>query len=154
MNIDFDEAESGFWEARAVFAMAEQFAEHATRSGDRELISFLQDSSVAHLQLPAYAALRETQGLRDTAWPSWSLLNQFWRRTVGATRAEEALSAQRSDALARADRAEHSAFDAFADSARVTRERDLLRAEVTRLNLTVAQLQAALSATGPREVGP
>jgi len=154
MNIDFDESAAGFWEARAVHAMAQQFAEHATRAGDRELVSFLQESSLAHLQLAAYATLRETHGLQDNAWPSWSLLNQFWRRTVGATRAEEALSAQRSDALARAERAEHAAFDAFADASQMTRERDALQAEVARLQRLTAELQATLGASGQREVGP
>jgi hypothetical protein len=81
-------------------------------------------------------------------------MNQFWRRTLGPSQQEEELSAQRGEALERAERAEASAFDAMAEAAQVAHERDHWQAEAERLKAIVAQFEAAQAPVGdgePRE---
>jgi hypothetical protein len=101
-----------------------------------------------------YAVLREQVGISDPEWPTWSLVNNFWRRTLGPSRLEEDLSQQRSAALERADRAERSAFEALAETTRIGRERDQLKAEVERLRASVATLEAALAGAATSAPGP
>ena len=79
MDIEFDDDESGFWEARAVYAMASGFHPGHQRDGDRALVDFLKEASLAHMNREAYAELRAAAGVRDGVWPSWSLLNHLWR---------------------------------------------------------------------------
>ncbi len=145
MDIEFDDDDSGFWQARAVHAMASRSLAGAARDGDRELMKFLEEASLEHLQREDYAKLRASFGLRDSEWPVWSLMNQFWRRTLGPSQQEEELSAQRGEALERAERAEASAFDAMAETAQVAHERDHWQAEAARLKALVEQLEAAQS---------
>ena len=154
MDIEFDDDDSGFWQARAVHAMARRSLAGAERDGDRELMKFLEEASLEHLQREDYAKLRASFGLRDREWPVWSLMNQFWRRTLGPSQQEEELSAQRGEALERAERAEASAFDAMAETAQLAHERDHWQAEAVRLKARVEQLEAAPSQAAdgePRE---
>lgn len=153
MNIDFDDGEDGFWEARTLFAMTTQFAEKSARQSDGALLDFLRDAALSHMNRDEYTALRSKVGTTDPEWPSWSLVNQLWRRTLGPSRLEEELSTQRSAALERADRAERSAFEALAETARIGRDRDLLRAEVETLRKEVARLEADLTGVGYRQPG-
>lgn len=151
MDIEFDDDESGFWEARAVYAMASGFHPGHQQEGDRALVDFLKEASLAHMNREAYAELRAAAGVRDGVWPSWSLLNHLWRRTFGASQLEEDLSAQRSEALARAERAEHAVFDALADAAEMTADRDHWRAEADRLAAQIAILEVQLARPVPGE---
>ena len=151
MDIEFDDGDAGFWEARAVYAMAGGFHPGQQREGDGALVDFLKEASLAHMNREEYAALRAAAGVRDGEWPSWSLINQFWRRTFGASQLEEDLSAQRSEALARAERAERSVFDALAEAADLTADRDHWRAEAERLAAQVATLEVQLARPVPGE---
>lgn len=154
MNIDFDDGESGFWEARTLYAMATHYVVKSPQEGDEALLEFLKDASLAHMNRAEYAVLREQVGISDPEWPTWSLVNNFWRRTLGPSRLEEDLSQQRSAALERADRAERSAFEALAETTRIGRERDQLKAEVERLRASVATLEAALAGAATSAPGP
>ena len=151
MDIEFDDDDAGFWEARAVYAMVSGFHPGQQREGDRALVDFLKEASLAHMNREAYAGLRAAAGVRDGVWPSWSLLSQVWRRSFGASQLEEELSAQRSEALARAERAEHAVFDALADAADVAAERDHWRAEAERLTAQIATLEVQLARPVPGE---
>ena len=73
--------------------------------------------------------------------------------SLGPSRLEEDLSTQRSEALERADRAERSAFEALAETARIVRERDRLKAETERLQQEVARLESELTGVGYRVPG-
>lgn len=149
MDIEFDDGNSGFWEARLVHALALQAAREAARDGDAALLAFLKEVSLAHLNRPEYASLLADAGVRDTHWPTFSLFSQSWRRSLGPSQTEEDLSAQRSAALERADRAESSAFDAMAEAAGMERERDHWQSEAARLRAEMQVLQEQL-ARAPR----
>ena len=151
MDIEFDNDEAGFWEARLVLAMATQFSGGTLREGDAALLSFLKDASLAQMNRTEYASVLKEAGIRDGVWPSWSLVNQLWRRTLGPSQLEEDLSAQRSEALERADRAESSAFDAMAEAAQTARERDHLQEEVDRLKAALKALETQLARATPGE---
>ncbi|MGE3772210.1 MAG: hypothetical protein AB7I32_04755 [Gammaproteobacteria bacterium] len=153
MNIDFDDGESGFWEARTLYAMATHYVVKSPQEGDEALLDFLKDAALSHMNRIEYAKLREEVGISEPEWPTWSLVNNFWRRTLGPSRLEEDLSQQRSAALERADRAERSAFEALAETARIGRDRDQLKAEVERLRKEVARLEEDLTGVGHREPG-
>jgi len=133
MNIEFDDGESGFWEARTLYGMALHHVGKSHQAGDDALLEFLKDAALSHMNRAEYAQLRERVGVSEPEWPTWSIVNNFWRRTLGPSRLEEDLSTQRSEALERADRAERSAFEALAETTRIARERDRLAAEIERL---------------------
>jgi len=153
MNIDFDDGESGFWEARTLYAMATHYVVKSPQEGDEALLDFLKDAALTHMNRLEYAKLREEVGISEPEWPTWSLVNNFWRRTLGPSRLEEDLSQQRSAALERADRAERSAFEALAETARIGRDRDHLKAEVERLRQELARIAEAANGVGQREPG-
>jgi hypothetical protein len=153
MNIEFDDGESGFWEARTLYDMALHYVAKSQQAGDQALLEFLKDAALSHMNRAEYAALREDVGVSNPEWPDWSIVNHFWRRALGPSRLEEDLSAQRSAALERADRAERSAFEALAETTRIARERDRLQAETERLRQEVARLEAELTGVGYRIPG-
>lgn len=140
MKIDFDEGESGFFEARAVHRAVRESRGAVHDESAREFLAFLDEVALSHLQRPEFTTLREKHGMGEDAWPNFSMLKHLWRQTVGAQQLENSLSEQRSEALARAERAEHSAFQALADAARMERERDRALNEVETLK---RQLEAA-----------
>ena len=146
MNIDFDDGESGFWEARTLYAMTTHYVVKSPQEGDEALLDFLKDAALTHMNRAEYAGLREQVGISEPEWPSWSVVSNFWRRTLGPSRREEDLSSQRSAALERAERAERSAFEALAETARMGRDRDHLKEEV-------ARLEEELTGVGHREPG-
>lgn len=153
MNIEFDDGESGFWEARTLYDMALHYVAKSQQAGDQALLEFLKDAALSHMNRPEYAKLREDVGVSNPEWPDWSIVNNFWRRALGPSRLEEDLSTQRSAALERADRAERSAFEALAETTRIARERDRLKAENERLQQEITRLEAELTGVGYRIPG-
>ena len=91
MNIDFDDGESGFWEARTLYAMATHYVVKSPQEGDEALLDFLKDAALTHMNRLEYAKLREEVGISEPEWPTWSLVNNFWRRTLGPSRLEEVM---------------------------------------------------------------
>ena len=143
MRIDFEDGESGFFEARAVAAVV-QVARTAELDADaRDLLEFLSQSAARHVARTEFEGLRNKHGSSAEIWPTFSVLKQLWRRTVGPSTLESSLSQQRSEALERAERAEHSAFEALAETAKVARERDQALAEAARLRSDVAVRNSA-----------
>lgn len=152
MRIEFDEGDSGFWEARALYAITRRATTEARSTADLEFIDFLIDTALAHMDRPEFADLRANA--RPLEHEGWLMnMRQVWRRLSGPSRLEAELSSQRSAALDRAERAEHSAFEALAETARVGRERDEARAQVEKLKKEVAGLEAELNGIGYRQPG-
>ena len=148
MNIDYEDDESGFWQARAVHAMARSWQPPQLREGDRTLLDFLLDSSRQHMAREDYAQLVAAYGTADTAWPRWSVAQHLWRRLTGRSHVEAELSAQREEAVERAERAELEVFDAVAEATHAAHERDALIAEVAALRHEIERLEQALAAAG------
>ncbi len=148
MKIDFEAGEAGFFEARAL-----HLAAHAARSvvhddGARECLDFLDRAALQHLRQAEFEGLRARHGRGDGPWPNFSVLKHLWRQTLGTSQLETQLSEQRSQALARAERAEHSAFEALADTARLERERDRARADLVLLKNEIELLKAIVEDRG------
>ena len=113
------------------------------REGDKALLEFLLDASRQHMAREDYAALVAAHGTADAAWPRWSLAQHLWRRLTGRSEIESELSAQREEAVERAERAELEVFDAVADATHAAHERDALIAEVAALRHEIERLEKA-----------
>lgn len=142
MKLDFEEAEAGFFEARALHSVVRATREAESDRDTQPLLDFLQEIATEHLARPEFSELRDKHGIGGAPWPSLSIMKHLWRRLVGPTQRESILSQQRSDALGRAERAEHSAFEALAETAKIGRERDQARAEVARLQQEIADARS------------
>lgn len=145
MKLDFEEGEEGFFEARALHRAVHDGRAAVTEDLGRRVFDFLDEAASQHLRREEFAELRGRHGMGDETWPSFSVLKHLWRSTWGAAHSDEQLSEQRSEALARAERAEHAAFEATAEAARFEHERDRALAEVATLKSQVARLQEELA---------
>lgn len=153
MKIDFETGDAGFFEARAVHRAVHEARGAVHESAAREFLGFLDEAAALHLRQPMFDALRQKHGMGDESWPNFSVLKHLWRQTLGSSQLESNLSEQRSEALERAERAEHSAFEALAEAARVERERDRALTEVAQLKSEVARLAAQLTSSGDHAPG-
>lgn len=121
MHIEFAADEAGYREARALARLAHLMQElGAVGSAEVQVIDELVAASAMHLARPEFAA----RAAADEAPPPDEPGQSWWRRWFGPSRRELMLSEQRSAALERAGRAERSAFEALAETARIARERD------------------------------
>jgi hypothetical protein len=142
MQIVFGDDAGGFREARTFYRLLRQAQDlDPVDSGAIQLLDSLRAATEAHLARPEFAALEERAEELDDAAPAPATAGSLWRRWLGPSRREQMLSAQRSAALERAERAERSAFEALAETARVARERDAALARV-------GDLEARLAAAG------
>jgi hypothetical protein len=137
MEIEFAAGDSGFYEAQALARIVEQVEDRdPTESSVVQLLDTLGAAARSQLGRSEFAALRAAQEDRDDAGVAPT--GGFWRSLFGPSRREILLSAQRSAALERAERAERSSFEAVAETARVARERDALKARVAALEAELA----------------
>ncbi|MGE0482755.1 MAG: hypothetical protein AB7Q81_01300 [Gammaproteobacteria bacterium] len=124
MHIEFAADEAGFREAWALARIARLVQEYgAVGSAEVQVIDTLLAVGDAHVARPEFAALRAAMGDIEEGIEE-GVGDGFWRNLFGPSRREVMLSEQRSAALERAERAERSAFEALAETARVARERD------------------------------
>jgi hypothetical protein len=149
MKLDFEEGEEGFFEARALHRAVHDARAAVTEDLGRSAFDFLDEAASEHLRRSEFAELRGKHGMGDEIWPSFSVLKHLWRSTWGAAHSDEQLSEQRSAALARAERAEHAAFEATAEAARFEHERDRALSEVATLKQEIARLQEELAGRTP-----
>lgn len=149
MKLDFEAGEEGFFEARALHRAVHDARPNVTEDDSRRVLDFLDEAAAEHLRRPEFEPLRTRHGLGEDAWPNFSVLKHLWRSTWGAAHSDEQLSEQRSAALARAERAEHAAFEATADAARVEHERDRALSEVAALQRELARLREDIAGREP-----
>ena len=149
MKIDFEEGEEGFFEARAVHRAVHDARSSITDDTARRVFDFLDEAASEHVKRAEFSELRDKHGTGDEVWPSFSVLKHLWRSTLGAAQTDTALSEQRSEALARAERAEHAAFEATAEAARLEHERDRAMAELKALRQEIDHLRAAAGEAAP-----
>lgn len=141
MQIQFAAAAGGFHEARALYRVVRQAQELDPADSDEiQLLDTLRDCCEAHFMQPEFVELNEqfrpagAYAVPPVAESGW------WHSLFGPSRRELMLSRQRSEALARAERAERSSFESLAETARVARERD---AALERIRELEEQLAAA-----------
>ncbi|MCB1745813.1 MAG: hypothetical protein H6977_05415 [Gammaproteobacteria bacterium] len=124
MHIEFAAGDAGFREAWALARIARLVQEYgAVGSAEVQLLDTLLALGDAHIARPEFAELRAAMGDVEDGIEEGAG-DGFWRSLFGPSRREVMLSEQRSAALERAERAERSAFEALAETARVARERD------------------------------
>jgi hypothetical protein len=124
MKIEFAAGEAGVHEAREIKSLVHYVvANTVSGSHDRQLLQYLDQVASEWLERPEAAPRTPTEEeVEDRPWPR--RLRDWWREYFGPSRREVELAQQRVEALARAERAERSAFDALAEMARVGAERD------------------------------
>lgn len=150
MKIEFADGAAGYREAREIKALV-RFVADNTVSGthDRQLLDYLERAATGHLERPEFDELRAQEPARAVDdRRTWPRLKAWWRSVFGPSRYELELAQQRSEALARAERAERNAFEALAETARVGRERDEARKRLEALEARLAELGAAARAPG------
>lgn len=127
MKIEFSSGEAGFHEARVLHQLclkASEFDPQDT-SAIQALDQYKQAATQA-LDAPEYATFNQLYEPRAVS----PVVLPWWRRWLGPSRLEQRLATERANALERAARAEQSAFDSLAETARVARERDELKAQI------------------------
>ena len=138
MRIEFSKGMQGHIEVESILRIAHRLRETAE---SLQLRADLEHRALTHLQGDdrELARMRELLALDRPSWLARSAV--VWHRFWGPSDREMELSKQRSDALERAERAEHSSFEALADMARVGRERDAANAELEKLRWRVGELE-------------
>lgn len=143
MKVEFQEGAAGFDEAMELLAMVRLAREHGRGTHDEALLGELEHCARGFIAREEFAALAAAPdspapGGPEAAPGPWAVLRQW----LGPSRRELELALQRKAALDRAQRAERSAFEALAETARVARERDQALAEVLALEQRVAEIEA------------
>jgi len=127
VKLEFEDGEQGYHEARELRDLV-RFVQENTVAGslDRQLLDTIESRCIEHMQQRRFDSLRAQEPPAPPARPPLQRLLGWLRSVIGPSRRELELSRQRAEALARAARAEHSAFEALAETSRVARERDEL----------------------------
>lgn len=142
MHIEFAEGDNGFHEARSLLQIVRDAqAQEPSSSAVLQLLDVLRETAESHMARAEFADQRAQAGTLVDTPAEQRGIGGWWRALRGPSRREVMLSEQRSAALQRAQRAETSAFEALAETARVARERD---AAIARL----AALENASTAPG------
>ena len=134
MEIKFADGEAGFHEASALQAIGRYALDcDPTDSNEIQVISTLQATGDQYVTRAEFDSLRERVEKQLAGTSNAGTHGSIWRILFGPSRREILLSAQRSAALGRAERAEQSSFDALAEMAQIARERDAALARVAEL---------------------
>ena len=142
MNIDFDDGDAGFHQARALLAIAREATLDAFNDEQQAVVlDALKTAGEVHLARAEFAALRAEFAIDASARGAAAEEDAWWARLFGPSRREQRLAAQRSAALERAGRAELSSFEALAETTRVARERDAARARIAELEIELQDLR-------------
>ena len=142
MNIDFDDGDAGFHQARALLAIArEATLDEFNDKQQAVVLDALKTAGEVHLARAEFAALRAEFAIDAGARGAAAEEDAWWARLFGPSRREQRLAAQRSAALERAGRAELSSFEALAETTRVARERDAARARIAELEIELQDLR-------------
>lgn len=141
MKIEFAPGEAGLHEAREIKSMVHYIVDNTvTGSHDRQLLELLERAASEFLERPEFAGSGEEEVLEDRPWPR--RLRDWWYEYFGPSRREVELARQRAEALENEERAEHSAFEAMAEMARVSAERDEALARLKALEQRLAELDS------------
>lgn len=144
MKIEFETDINGYQDARKFKSLIDIMLKHDAI--DASLKSF---ATSLREQLEEFLAKPEFEGFEDAAADAhYSAshdesagegLTRFFRHLIGPSRRELELSKQRHELIARSERAENSAFEALAESAEISRERDELKHKLKELEAELAK---------------
>ncbi len=142
MNIEFEQGEAGFHEARVLLAIAREAAfDELNDEHQAALLDALKTVCEVHLARIEFAALRTEFAVDASVRGAAAEEDAWWERLFGPSRREQRLAEQRGAALERASRAELSSFEALAETTRVARERDAARARIAELEIELHKLR-------------
>lgn len=142
MKLEFETDINGYQEARKFKLLIDSILKHEEL--DQSLSSFatsLQQQLTEFLSKPEFADFTDSgSGSLYTATHDESVgssissgINGFFRGLFGPSKREIELSKQRQALIVRAEHAEHSAFEALAETGEIGRERDQLKEKLKQL---------------------
>ena len=144
MKIEFETDINGYQEARKFKLLIESILKH---EGLDQSLSSLAYSLLEQLQdflsNPKFADFTDA-GSRESFSGSHEEsdgdgISGLFKGLLGPSKREIELSKQRQELIARAEHAEHSAFEALAETAEIGRERDELREKLKQLEAQLKQ---------------
>ncbi len=145
MKLEFETDINGYQEARKFKLMVDSILKHEEL--DQSLSSFatsIQEQLIEFLSNPEFADFTDSgsNGLYTSSHDEsvGSSISRFFSGLFGPSKREVELSKQRQALIARAEHAEHSAFEALAEAADMGRERDQLKEKLKQLEKTKEKL--------------
>ncbi len=140
MKLEFETDINGYQEARKFKLLVDSILKHEEL--DQSLSSFatsLQEQLIEFLSNPEFADFTDSgsNGLYTASHDEsvGSSISRFFSGLFGPSKREIELSKQRQALIARAEHAEHSAFEALAEAADMGRERDQLKEKLKQLEV-------------------
>jgi hypothetical protein len=135
---EFSDGPKGYIQAESLVRIVRRLR---TTADSDQLCDELERSALDHLKDSGseLARVRELIDVEAPTWPARAFA--AWHRFWGPSSREMELSKQRGDALERAERAEHSSFEALAEMAKVERERDAAGKEIAILRQRIDRLE-------------
>jgi len=152
MQIEFRPGAAGFREATQLRRILRFYRDSHHAHGDIvTLIDSVSKMADAHIQRHEFAALREAaRGHQDPELPQHAhgimqrMLGVFWKPSP----LEVALSAQRAEAIDRAERAEGISFDAMTEMAKANDEKEAALTRIEGLDKELQEARAKLRNSG------
>ncbi len=146
MKIDFDKTLEGYRTARRFKSLLDHCENVETDQETYDLIARLRLQVEAALDMPEYEKYRNSpadapQEARPRRNFVLESLSSFWRYLAGPSHREMELSRQRRELIERADHAETMAFEALAESAELSRERDSIFKKLKELEAELSSLK-------------
>ncbi len=146
MKIEFEPGAAGFREAAHLQRLTRAY--RTSQSGGSDMLAFVEsveNQADQHMDREEFAALREQLSAEDTpVVPSRGLAKRLLGILFRPSPVEMELSAQRSEAMERAERAEALSFDAMAEMARANQTRDAALSRITVLEAELSSAKQAL----------
>jgi len=146
MKIEFEPGAAGFREATHLQRLTRVY--RTSQTGGSDMLAFVENLEIQagqHADREEFAGLREQLPAEDTpVVTSRGLAKRVLGVIFRPSPVEMELSAQRSEAMERAERAEALAFDAMAEMARTNQARDEALSRISALEAELSSARQAL----------
>jgi hypothetical protein len=144
MKIEFETDINGYQEARKFKLLIDSILKHEKLDQSlNSLASSIQEQLKEFLSNPEFAEF--TEGAADDTFTAshdeTNGIAKIFSGLFGPSKREIELSKQRQALIARAEHAEHSAFEALAETGEIGRERDQLKEKLKQLEAKLAKLE-------------
>ncbi len=146
MKIEFETDINGYQEARKFKLLIDSILKHEELDQSLNSLAFsLQEQLKEFLSNPEFADFSDG-GSEDMfsathSDPDTGGIAKLFSSLLGPSKREIELSKQRQALIARAEHAEHSAFEALAETGEIGRERDQLKEKLKQLEAKLAKAE-------------
>ncbi len=146
MKIEFETDINGYQEARKFKLLIDSILKHEELDQSlNSLATSLQEQLKEFLSNPEFADFTDsgTDGLYTASHDEsmGSSISHFFSGLFGPSKREIELSKQRQELIARAEHAEHSAFEALAETGEIGRERDQIKEKLKQLEAELGKTE-------------